>query len=133
MTFKLSKADIKRREGLTAELRELAETLVSKIADYNIAMMEQRAFVEDALTEYNEKLDEARNFAEDIAHEADEAINEKSETWQESERGEAACAWRAEWEDVNLYELRIELPDAIADPDTGHADDLDALSSELEY
>ena len=76
----LSKAQLERRDELAVEIDRLT-------------------------TELNCKIEEARDFATEVGEAIDEYISERSEKWQESERGEAFAAWRDEW-------ISLDLPDA---------------------
>ena len=74
---------------LATALREAKDKLVIAIDEYNAATTDPRAAVESALKEYNEALAEAKGFAEDIANEAESEFDNKSEKWQEGDRGQA--------------------------------------------
>jgi cell division septum initiation protein DivIVA len=132
MAFALTIKDSARREELLTKLREKADILNAKIAEFNDALAEPRAAVEDAQEDYNEVLAEARSFAEDIAREASDAIGEKSEKWKGGERGQAASAWEDEWGSVELEDIDLSFPEQMDEANLGHADNLEALSSEME-
>ena len=132
MAFKLDKDGVERREKLVAELREKADKVEDAIAVYNDLVKAARLDVEAALTAYNETLQEVAGFAEDIVSQADQDLSEKSEKWQDSERGQAALAWKEEWDTAMFEQLEIEFPDDIEAPEPTHADDLEALATEIE-
>lgn len=76
MAFKLTAAHKKKRDTLIEELRTLATG------------------IEDAIRSYNAKLEDAREFVnlEIVGHFQDE-FDEKSENWQEGDRGSATQEW----------------------------------------
>src|SRR5262245_48455400 len=130
--FKLSKAEIDRRQELVDQLTELRGKLEDAVSEFNSKVEELKAPVTSALEAYNEALGEARSFAEDIASEGDSARDQKSDKWQESERGEASRGWVEEWQNVSLDDIEIEFADDLPFDAPSHAEDLDGLPVELE-
>lgn len=133
MAFKLDKQDTARRNELAADLREAKGKIEDAIAVYNAAVAEARKPLEEALAGYNEVVETARGWAEDIANQADNDISEKSDRWQESDKGTAATEWKDAWEGAEIEELEITFPDDISSDDiTDMADILEALPVEAE-
>lgn len=108
MAFKLTKADMARRDDLINKLSELRDELEQRVEDVNDALDTAVEALRQGIVEYNELLEEARGFTADIVSQAQEDIADKSERWQESERGEAAQGWADEWE--NAYFEDVETP-----------------------
>src|SRR5215467_224119 len=113
MAFKLGKEEMLRRDELVEKLNDLAGNVETAVAEYNSKIEELRAPVEAALTAYNEAAEDAREFAEGVSNDADEQIQEKSEKWQEGEKGEQACSWRDEWSALDFSAIEIEFPEEI--------------------
>jgi hypothetical protein len=132
MAFKLDKKETARQEELVADLRKASSELEDAVSVYNDALEKLKAPVEEALKKYNDVVEEARGFSADIASRADDEITDKSERWQESERGEAASSWKDEWENASLDEIEIEFPDEIAVAGNDHADTLEGLPTEAD-
>ncbi len=132
MSFKLTKVEIKRRDDYASELSELADKLSEAIDTFNQELVNARTPVEAAVEAYNTLLEEAKGFAFDIANQAENDISEKSEKWQEGERGEAANEWKDAWENIELDEIEIEFPEELDVPDFGHSAELEALATEME-
>jgi len=132
MAFKLSKADTERRDGYANDLRETASKLEDAVREYNDAVMTLRGPIEALLAEYNETLEEARGFAEDIATTAEGAFDDKSEKWQEGDKGQAVAEWKDAWASIELEPIEIEWPEDLAEPEFEHGDNLDALPVEPE-
>jgi exonuclease VII small subunit len=123
VAFKLTSKEDARKSELEAELEqevgamedaktELQDAIQKLIDDFN----------EQHVEPLNAKLTEARGFVEDIYNERQGEYDDKSERWQEGERGEAAQSWLTEWQtgmdaldDMSPIEaptVDIEIPDA---------------------
>lgn len=123
MAFKLTKAEDARRSELEGDLNrlygeaddaksELEEKISELVAEFN----------DKALGPLNEKIEEARGFVEDIKNERQEEFEDKSDRWQEGERGQSAQDWLQAWEtaegeleainDVEVPNLEVDLLDA---------------------
>lgn len=85
-----------------------------------------------AVMAYNEAIEEARGFVQDVARQADADISDKSERWQEGEKGQAAIGWKDEWEGASFEEVSVEYPDDIEAEGLDHADTLDQLSTDAD-
>jgi hypothetical protein len=131
MAFKLSKADRERRDGYVTSMREAEAKIDDAVSTYNAEMGLHRASVEAAVEAFNQILEEARGFCEDIATEADGQIDDKSEKWQEGDKGQAAVAWKDAWEQIELDALELDWPDDLAVEGADQmASDLEALDIE---
>jgi outer membrane murein-binding lipoprotein Lpp len=117
MPFKLDKQEIARRAKLQEELVELRGKLEDAVSTYNAAVSELQTPVNEALEKYNAAVEEARGFVFDIANQADSDINEKSEKWQEGDKGQAAMEWKDAWASEEFNEVEIEFPDELSLPD----------------
>jgi hypothetical protein len=122
--MKLSKAQEAERNELRDRLTDVKNALDEKLVAANEAIGEANA----ALTEYNSVVAEMETFAEGIASEIEDFISEKSERWQEGERGQAVAAMLGEWQsaDFTQPDAYEELPEPEDDP----ADTLDGLPSD---
>lgn len=125
MAFKLTKAEDARKDELEVKLTEL----VGGIEDAKTTLMEDidklvEAFNEEYIRPFNEVLTEARGFVEDIGNERRGQFDDKSENWQDGERGQSADEWTSMWENAvsdleDMGEVAspeitndIEIPDA---------------------
>jgi vacuolar-type H+-ATPase subunit H len=123
MAFKLTSKEDARKSDLEAELEqavgavedarnELQEEIAKLIADFN----------EKHVDPLNAKLEEAHGFVEDIVNERQGEYDDKSERWQEGDRGQSAQSWLQDWEtgmneleameQVEVPEVYITIPDA---------------------
>lgn len=156
MAFKLNSQETKTRAALAEELRSLAadveeaveqfnseadalwSDLAAAIEEFNAKRAEAFQGVESAINAYNEKLDEARGLRDDVAGRLEDEWSEKSEKWQESDKGEAASNMKTEWENADLddfeieeiEEIEIDEPGELEAPDLTHADLLEELPDE---
>lgn len=120
MSFKLSKAEIERRDDLIAKMADASAKIGDAVERFNAAMSDHRQSVEDAVDAYNELVSEARDLANDIAAQAEEDISSKSEKWQEGERGQAAAEYQQAWEGLDLDSIEVELPDDVSFDEPEH-------------
>jgi F0F1-type ATP synthase membrane subunit b/b' len=126
VAFRLTKQEDARKSELESELEqlvgettdgleELKEKITALVDDFN------KEFVEPL----SEKITEAYGFVEDIMNERQGEFDDKSERWQEGERGQAAQSWLQDWEN-GLQGLEapslLEAPDLYFDvPDANNA------------
>lgn len=127
MSLKLTKADRDRRDEIVALLQERKEKLETKVSAFNDLLSTARADVEEAMGRYNDALDEAKEFTDNVANEAQATIEEKSEKWQEGEKGQAAVEWQQLWSEIDLDHVDIDFPDEI-EFEVSHAEELETLA-----
>lgn len=94
MAFKLTKAELDRKTQIEGNLtdkiakledgkRELEEAITALVDTFN----------DDYVAPMNEALNEAHGFADDIANERQSEYDDKSDRWQEGDRGQGAYSW----------------------------------------
>lgn len=132
MAFKLSKQERAQRDDLCARLNAARATLDEKVEDVNDAVQTAIDALEAAVASYNDVLEEARGFVADIVAQGEEDIDDKSERWQEGERGEAARAWVDEWECAQLDDVELPTIDLLEIADDDHASTLETLPDAAE-
>lgn len=64
----------------------------------------------DTWDAYSSAVEKAKDFASVIAERSREEFDEKSEKWQESDRGHAANEWIEKWEDDGSFEVAENEP-----------------------
>ncbi len=132
MAFKLDKSETTVRDQFIEGLREAAGKVEDAINVYNEAVLALRTTLEAAVAEYNEVVLAAQGFAEDIGRRADEEFDDKSERWQEGDKGQSAGEWRDAWQGAEFEELSIEFPEDISSEIPDVADALEELPVEAE-
>jgi hypothetical protein len=123
VAFKLTKQEDARKSELESELEQL-------VGDATDGLEVLREKIGELVTEFNEKyvsplsekMTEAYGFVEDIVNERQGDFDDKSERWQEGERGQAAQSWIQEWEngmqgleapaELEAPDLYFDIPDA---------------------
>lgn len=113
-----SKDQQAERDRLIAALTAAESEIETAIARYNSHLGEHRDEITAVVAVYNELVADAdalRNWAEaDIQ----EYMNDRSEKWQEGERGQAYEVWRQSFENLDLsgIGIEVELPDDLEEP-----------------
>ncbi len=123
----LTKEQTAERDAMVAKLSATRSALDTAIEAHNALVRGALAALDAVAAEYNEALEEARGFAGDIARTAEEAIGERSDKWQEGEKGEAARTFAEEWEGVSLEDFDIGDAGEIDSPDEDAAETLASL------
>jgi hypothetical protein len=126
--LKLRKAQIAERDKMVADLRTNGETLAAAITALNEGMAPLCQAVEEAMNVYNESLDVVREFVGEIASDARSEFDDHTEHWQDSAKGEAADKFIKAWEEIELEDLDIEIPEQLEAIDSSeHAVPLEEL------
>ena len=112
--LKLTAADLQRRSVIDLRFQSAKAEIEAKIAVVTAAVDGMNT----AIDAYNEVVDEATALRDDIVAAQEEYIGERSEKWQEGEKGEAYVAWKDEWESLDFTAVeKVDVDDAIIDVD----------------
>ena len=130
MAFKFSKADIKDRDELVQAAQYKLDNLNTEIARFNEAVTEAWEELEEALGEYNGALTDARDFVERVKDEFETQYGEKSDKWQEGDRGTAAREWIDSFDNIELDDAEIEQPEMLEEITTDGLEALESLETE---
>lgn len=130
MAFKMSKAQIKERDEKVAALETAATNLKQEIEESNTRLTEIRENIEAKVNEYNSALEDAKEFMNNIGNDARSEFDDKSEKWQEGDRGQEVSSWIDELENFSPDEIKVELPDDIEEPDLDHGEEITGLAEE---
>jgi hypothetical protein len=123
MAFKLAKGEETRLDDLKKEIGALYVDIEVAVNEYNEREKELREPIETAVNAYNEKLALFRSFVEEVAAERRNEFEEKSETWQDGDNGQAADEWINNWENADLEDVAIKFPEEELEVDfESHAD-----------
>lgn len=135
MAFKLSKADLKRKAELVAQLTTQETVIDAMVNELQEIVERYRKSINDEINKYNNMLhDNLERFRADLVSAWDDAISDKSDAWQESERGEAANALKEAWDEADFDEIE---PFEVVKPEWDTIDEpksqvLDQLPDEAE-
>jgi hypothetical protein len=128
VVFKISKDEQKTIDEVIATFTEKKDELAEAVIAHNEAVNAARAKLDDVLTEVNEARDAIYGAIEGIKDEKQNEFDDKSERWQEGDRGQATTTWIESIEAFrDLFEDEIEV-DAVEDLEI----DLSDLESALE-
>jgi hypothetical protein len=109
---KLDKAAIAERDAVCSQLRDASEALEKALETFNTTLDEAWGAVESALSAYNEVVSDANAWREDIAADMQSYFDERSEKWQQSEKGTGYEAWKQQY-DEELQTVELEKPDPL--------------------
>ena len=141
--MKITKAESKKRDEMAEKCDEAQGALASAIADYNIALErvaeyaarimlspldfadDERTEIADALraaaeahsdavTGYNDAMENAKAFVEEVASRLRDVYDNRSEKWQEGDKGQSADSFIQTWEEFSPDE-ESELEGNVAD------------------
>lgn len=130
MAFKLTQKEITDREGIKTELENAWTAVEDAVAEYNETVNEAKSKITSVVESYNNVLGEAAVWSASIMERLNCEFEEKTEKWQESERGQNVSAMISEYENFSLDDISVDWPDdlAIENPEP----DLEALPEEAE-
>lgn len=133
MAFKLTKDEMKTKTELGESLEKAWASVEEAVGVYNDDIKVAKEKVTKVIASFNDVAAQAATFIAGVAERAEGEIGDKTEKWQESEKGEAAASWKDEWSEFDAdgieimdwwpEELVIEQPTVV---------DLDALPEEME-
>ena len=116
MAFKISKADKKIVDEALASVQEKYAVIEQLVADINELVAEKNQELEDAINDYNGALSDLRSPLEETIQGFRDEAEDKSEKWQEGERGQEVFSWidelessLSELEDAGTEELLSEI------------------------
>jgi hypothetical protein len=115
MAFKLTRQDSAQLGELMAKAADVAGTLETSIAKFNEIVAEHFASLREALDAYNQAQADVRTFIEETHQSLEDEFSDKSEKWQDGERGQAVREFIDEWQQVagDITDVEIEEPTAI--------------------
>jgi capsule polysaccharide export protein KpsE/RkpR len=131
MAFKLTKEEKTRRDQLVRDLGSLICQIEDEVNNYNAEVEKLRTYVEPVVKRYNALAAEAEGFREDIVGRLDVEYDDKSEKWQDGDRGQEVRSWIDEWENLDLSEIEVEWPDELEIERPSGPDDLEGLSEDV--
>ena len=100
----------KQREQITRDLEDQGGEVQSAIYYYN-----------EQVYAYNELLEQASNLRDEIVSDQETYYEERSDTWQQGDKGEAHQEWSDEWAGADLEaveeidEFEVEHPQTLSD------------------
>lgn len=129
---KMSKDQIKERDGIAELLREKREALDAAIEAYNASAESLWGDIEEALGAYNETISDANSWREEVASDIQSYIDDKSEKWQEGERGQAFAEWHDIFANDEVPTADLEQPEMLVLDCEDAAEMLEQFREDLE-
>lgn len=124
---KIAKEQRDERNQLIATLETRRNELNDKISHFNEQLHQNLEDVKQAHSEVNEALAALKEWRDAVVGDMDNYYDEKSENWQEGDRGQSYTAWKETYENLDIEEeLDLTLPDEIEEPT-----DLDQLIEDI--
>lgn len=119
------------KEERSDAARDAHKALSDAIDKYNAEIEKANAIRTDAIdqfaqavTAYNDEIEGLNAYRQDVANECQDIYNERSETWQEGDKGDALQAMISTWEETfEAFDFSApeELPTAEAPEDPADA------------
>lgn len=103
----ISKEQLDRRTELAAKIEAAQARLLQDMNKFNEESRERYGAIEGSQRELNDLLEEVREFVDDIKLELESYYDEKSEKWQESDRGQEFYEWIGKWNMDDLYPIEV--------------------------
>jgi hypothetical protein len=127
MAFKLTRSEQNRRDELVSELQShlsLLETAINQDPPDSKQISTNAAL-------FVVSLEEAEQFREEVAERLREEFDERSEKWQESDKGDEVSSFIDEWESADFSDPGVDLMDPDISGLDEFADNLEALPTEV--
>jgi len=107
---RLNETQAKDWEDIKDRVQEAEEALRGALQSLQERVQKEwEDVIEPMIQDINAATDTASEFIDGIKDKMDEYSEDRTDTWRESDNGEAFADWRAEW-DVELPNLEIEEP-----------------------
>lgn len=135
MPFKLTKPQTTKYNLLIENARSSLDSLNQAITDYNESVPSaptqtplDSAEVHVAYQAYRDRIDELKSFAERLASQWRDDIDNRSDSWQDSDRGQAAEDFTSEWENFSPEPDGLDWDEnPVPDYEGSEIDDFEAL------
>lgn len=128
MAFKVKKEEAARLTALAIQLEAKAERVRQAIVTFNSEKVRLFEFVTDAVNAYNALVEVTQGLVGDLGSEFDSEFDDKSETWQDGDRGSIVREWIDTYVDAELETLEVDEPEDLETPDMEHAEVLNNLT-----
>lgn len=114
---KIDKTQQAELSRLDQELDAAGDKLIEAIQTFNTWKQEWWQKVAEAQEAYNALVSEAKELVEGLRDEVETYYDERSEKWQESDRGQVYQGWLQEFQQIDLEEADLEEPPELDIPD----------------
>ena len=129
MAFTLTKAEIKDRDDVVEAARRKLGILNAAITQFNERLEEQRSILDDAVNDCNGAMQDVADFLERIKERLNGEYDDKSEKWQEGEKGTAVRDWIDTFE-IDFMDIDVEVPNDISEAECDELETLEGVETE---
>lgn len=106
MAFKMTKTQIEQIADIAGKIRQKTDELEGEVGNINTQITNMiETNITPLVGQYNDLLSEARELIDTIASDMRGEFDDKSETWQEGERGQTVSDFIQQFEDLDLQEI----------------------------
>lgn len=132
--FAISKEQRDEMQSRADDLNAKASDVETMVADFNAAMEEKWAKVEEAINDYHASRDEFNSYLSSVAEDMQGEWESRSEGWQQGDKGQAVSAFIDTINEAaeQVPELSLEKPDDLEVDFTDPDDVLNDLQDEPE-
>lgn len=129
--LRLTKDQLKQKADWSQKLGELEDQIQTAVDAFNAVQEVEQQKIQVLLDQYEDLLSDARSFCEEIASEQTDYWDDRSETWQASDKGRAYEEWLSQWENSSLSMPTPDWPSQLEIDLCGQSN-LDELADEIE-
>jgi uncharacterized protein YukE len=101
MAFKINTKDRAALDSLVARVQDERDALEDQLAEYNQVVADAVAQLNEKITAYNEAVEAVRANLDDLKNDFRDQFDNKSERWQDGDKGQAVNSWIETLEDVH--------------------------------
>lgn len=131
MSKVIDKATLQQKQEVCTKLNEAFDSLQEEVEAFNNIMLERWTKVSVAIDVYNAAISDANEWQSVVASEIQDFIGDKSEKWQEGEKGQAYASWKEQYEE-ELETVELEKPDEVVFDNDNPSELLDQKPDEAE-
>lgn len=128
----MKKAQLKQKDEVVNKLSQAWESFSNAVDDFNEKVQEEFEGLREKVAAYNEALSEARDFVNEIAQETADYISDKSDKWQEGDKGQAYSSFQEAYESLDLDDVELDEPEPVEIDCETHYELIDQLPNEVE-
>ena len=129
MAFQLTKAEVKERDEVIEAARRKLGALNTAISTFNERLEEQRSILDDATNDCNGAMQGVADYLERIKDRLTGEYDDKSEKWQEGEKGTTVRDWIDTF-DIDFMDIDVEVPNDISEAECDELETLEGLETE---
>lgn len=124
---RMSKGAEKDLNSAVELLREKKAAIEAAIERFNEEVDKLKDDVNGAVEDYNTAREAALAIVEEVKDSAQSYYDDRTEKWQEGDKGQEYSEWCTALDNVNSDGLEVEFPDDLEAPEMNDADEFEAL------